>query len=82
MSIDLKIDKLEQKIDKLEQKIDKLEQKIDIILERTLRADKHVDFVETTYDKFKSPLFFVKDKIDNLIGCSGNDRKQNYLTEK
>lgn len=71
-----KINKLEQQIDRVEQKIDRVEQKIDILLERSLRSENHIDFIENTYDTFKNPLFFVKDKINNLIG------KQPVLSDK
>ena len=49
--------------------------KIDRILlllqeqQRTQRKlEDHIDFVETTYDTLKSPLNFVKDKINAITG--------------
>ena len=67
---------IDSRINKLEISIDRVEQKIDILLERSLRSENHIDFVENTYDTFKTPLFFVKDKINNLLG------KQPALSDK
>jgi len=34
------------------------------------KMSTHIDFVENTYDQLKQPLFFMKKKIDYLIGTN------------
>jgi archaellum component FlaC len=67
-NINKTINVIENKLDKLQNDIEILHKKMDIILERTLRSENHIDFVENTYETFKSPLFFIKDKINQFIG--------------
>jgi len=59
----------------IETQISIMNNKIDTILlllqeqQRTQRKlEDHIDFVETTYDTLKSPLNFVKDKINAITG--------------
>jgi hypothetical protein len=36
------------------------------------KMNNHIDFIEDTYDKFKTPLNFMKNKINMLIGSDNN----------
>ena len=59
------------------ERLKNLDQKIDSILEllqnqqRTQKKlEEHIDFVESTYDILKSPLNFVKDRINSFTGST------------
>ena len=59
------------------ERLKNLDQKIDSILEllqnqqRTQKKlEEHIDFVESTYDTLKSPLNFVKDRINSFTGST------------
>ena len=81
-NIEEQIDIMNNKIDtlkvmNLEEQIRIMNNKIDTILEllqtqqRTQKKlEDHIDFVETTYDTLKSPLNFVKDRINSFTGST------------
>jgi archaellum component FlaC len=52
------------KITNLENKINNLEQKIDLLIKTCGRMDSHINFVETTYETLRSPLNFIKNKLN------------------
>ena len=74
-------EKLKKKIHELniikEEQMNTKIDKIDTILEllknqqRTQKKlEEHIDFVESTYDTLKSPLNFVKDRINSFTGST------------
>ena len=67
-------DKIIEKIVNLEEKITRLEKKIDMLIDTCSHMDNHINFVENTYDKFKTPLNFVADKVNHLIGNTDKGR--------
>lgn len=58
-----------QKLEQLENSHLNLERKVDEIHKNTKRMEEHIDFVETTYDKVKTPFHYLMDKI-NLLSFS------------
>jgi archaellum component FlaC len=61
---------IEEQISIINNKIDKI---IELIQKQQITQKKledHIDFVESTYDTLKSPLNFVKDKINSLTGAT------------
>ena len=56
-------------------KIDNIEKKLDLILEKlnsvekgTEKMSSHIDFIDTTYTRIKTPLFWVCDRVNVLRG--------------
>jgi len=56
-------------------KIDNIEKKLDLILEKLNSVEKgtdkmssHIDFIDTTYTRIKTPLFWVCDRVNVLRG--------------
>ena len=56
-------------------KIDNIEKKLDLILEKLNSVEKgtdkmssHIDFIDTTYTRIKTPLFWVCDRVNLLRG--------------
>ena len=56
-----------QKLEELENSHLNLERKIDEINKNTKRMEDHINFVETTYDKVKTPFHYLIDKINLLF---------------
>ena len=55
-----------QKFEELENSHLNLERKIDEIHKNTKRMEDHINFVETTYDKVKTPFHYLMDKVSLL----------------
>jgi len=58
-----------QKLEELENSHLNLERKLDEIHKNTKRMEDHINFVETTYDKVKTPFHYLMDKV-NLLSFS------------
>lgn len=55
-----------QKLKELENSHLNLEGKVDEILKNTKHMEDHIDFVEQTYDKVKTPFHYFMDKVSLL----------------
>ena len=55
-----------QKLEELENSHLNLERKVDEIHKNTKRMEDHINFVETTYDKIKTPFHYLMDKVSLL----------------
>lgn len=49
--------------------LQRLEKKLDLIHQNTKHMEEHINFVENTYDKVKTPFHYLMDKI-NLLSFS------------
>lgn len=62
------------RIDELEKNImlrlDQIQKQLDDINKSAKNMDIHIDFIEATYETLKTPLNFIKNKVDNLMGKS------------
>ena len=47
-----------------------LERKVNEIYKNTKRMEDHIDFVENTYDKVKTPFHYLMDKVNILTFSS------------
>ena len=70
-----------QKLDKLEKSHLDLEKKINEIIKNTKRMEDHINFVEKTYDKVKTPFHYLMDKI-NLLSFSPFRKSEITHSEK
>ena len=74
MNVNNKFKQLEDKIKNIENKIDKQNEKLDNILkiineDIKINCDKmsnHINFIETVYEKVKSPMYFICNKFNNM----------------
>jgi len=57
------------KLEALEHSHLNLERKVDEIHKNTKHMEEHIDFVEKTYDKVKTPFHYLMDKV-NLLSFS------------
>lgn len=55
-----------QKIEALENLHLNLERKVDEIYKNTKRMEDHINFVEKTYDRVKTPFHYLMDKVSLL----------------
>jgi hypothetical protein len=60
-------------LDRIEQKINIIEQKLDKIECDCLKMNNHINFVEKTYSIVRTPLNFLKNKVEFLMGKNNND---------
>ena len=58
-----------QKLEVLENSNLDLERKVDEIYKNTARMEEHIDFVENTYEKVKTPFHYLMEKV-NLLSFS------------
>jgi len=66
------INKLRDEVLALNEKVKTLESillKISAVSEKT---DAHIDFITNTYETFKAPLYYVKNKVDQLAAITFN----------
>ena len=54
------------KLEELENSHENLQRKVDEIHKNTKRMEDHIDFVEKTYDKVKTPFHYLMDKVSLL----------------
>jgi hypothetical protein len=70
-----------QKLEELENSHLNLERKVDEIHKNTKRMEDHINFVETTYDKVKTPFHYLMDKV-NLLSFSPFRKSEITQNEK
>ena len=56
------------RLQKLEETVSEMRDEIKNLQTICSRMDSHIDFVETTYEKFSHPLHIVKQKIEGFFG--------------
>ena len=79
-----KLEKLENSylnLEKLENSYLNLERKVDEIHKNTKRMEEHINFVENTYDKVKSPFHYLMDKV-SLLSFSSFRKSEIAQNEK
>ena len=70
-----------QKLEELENSHLNLERKVDEIHKNTKRMEDHINFVETTYDKVKTPFHYLMNKV-NLLSFSPFRKSEITQNEK
>ena len=70
-----------QKLEVLELSHMNIERKIDEIHKNTKRMEDHINFVENTYDKIKTPFHFFMDKVNILSFLSFRKSGETYKIE-
>jgi len=60
------LDSVLQKLEKLENSHINLERKINEIHKNTNLMEEHINFVENTYNKVKTPFHYIMDKVKIL----------------
>lgn len=74
MIVENKFNELQEKINSLEEKINQQNNKLDLILkilnedikENCEKMSNHINFIESVYDKVKSPMYFICNKFNNM----------------
>ena len=67
-------EEINENILKIENKIDKQNKKLDEILKilnddvkiNCSKMSQHIDFIETVYNKIKSPMYYICSKFENM----------------
>ena len=86
-NIQNKLNSLETQMNRIENKLDKLLKDFEILNElepQCKKMSEHIDFVENVYDKVKSPMYYIFNKISkirNITNGNGNI-KNNKLLDK
>lgn len=56
------------KIDTIEKKLDQILEKLNSVEKGTDKMSSHIDFIDTTYSRIKTPLFWICDRVNLLRG--------------
>lgn len=59
-----------EKIDNIEKKVNEILEKLNSVEKGTDKMSSHIDFINTTYTRVKTPLFWVCDRVNFLRGIS------------
>ena len=70
---------IREDIKEIKIQLNSIAKSIEILSNKCNRMDTHISFVEKTYDTFKQPLNFVKNKVERIMTYSNT---QNNLIEK
>lgn len=71
--------KLKSQVERIEEKLDAILQKMDNnIIKNCDKMGDHIDFVNNVYDTVKVPLFYISNKVQNMIGGGGNIRATDH----
>ena len=85
-NIQNKLDTLETQMNRIESKLDKLLKDFEILNDlepQCKKMSEHIDFVENVYDKVKSPMYYIFNKISKIRNITnGNDNMKNKLLDK
>lgn len=57
------------KIDEINKKVDIIIKKLDIVEKDTNKMNSHIDFIDNTYSKIKTPLFWMCERVNLLRGA-------------
>jgi chromosome segregation ATPase len=72
-----------EKFDKLEKKFDDLENsKLKHVQESCDRMNTHIDFIHETYSTLQTPLNFVKNKVEYLMGYKSETKSLPTIKDK
>jgi hypothetical protein len=55
-------------INRLESKVDRILEMLENQKHSTIRLEKHIDFIEHTYEQLYTPLSYIKDRVTRLLG--------------
>ena len=69
-----------QKILELETKIDLIITKLDKVEKGTNNMNEHINFINNTYQKVKTPLFWVCDRVNILRGIKSQPQPQPVIS--
>lgn len=70
-----------KKLESIENSQTKLEQKLDNILLNTKRMEGHIDFVENTYNKVKTPFHYLMEKVSLISFSTFSKKSENSSKE-
>ena len=86
-NIQNKLDSFETQMNRIENKLDKLLKDFEILNDlepQCKKMSEHIDFVENVYDKVKSPMYYIFNKISKIRNITNRDENMtnNRLLDK
>lgn len=86
MNIEFELKNIQNEMETLKQKLDLIlsilqekDEKVNNLLKSSNKLDKHIEFVETTYESLFHPLNYIKNTINTI---SGNENKELIYLKK
>jgi archaellum component FlaC len=61
---------MEETLARIEERLTRIEQRLDIITDDCSHMNNHIQFVEKTYTVVRTPLNYLKNKIELLMGTN------------
>ena len=62
------IDSLKIQMHQIELKIDRILELLEKQQHSSIRLEKHIDFIEGTYEQLHTPLSYIKNRVSWLLG--------------
>jgi hypothetical protein len=59
------VEDINTRLDRIEKMLITIEELLNPIIESSNNMNNHIDFIETIYDRIKSPFHFIMDRITN-----------------
>ena len=66
--IQLELNQLEFKMNQIEFKVNRILELLEKSEKSNLRLDRHISFIERTYDQLRTPLSYLKNKVMWILG--------------
>lgn len=67
-----KIDSLLISLKSIESRLDNIESHLKIVNKDCSKMNEHIEFIEKTYTAARTPLNYIKNKIEYMMGSSNN----------
>lgn len=67
-----KLDCVLSSLKTIESRLDKIEHHLKIVNNDCSKMNEHIQFVEKTYNAARTPLNYIKNKIEYMMGSSSN----------
>ena len=82
----IELSKIQTVLHTMQKDIDDIKSNIITITKSSDKVDSHIDFIEDTWNTFKSPLYVIKDTVEKHLGVSrlisySSETNDNKITE-
>jgi len=82
MSINDKLDNIIKSLEQINERLEILENSNDSIKENCNKMSEHIDFIEDTYQSLRTPLGYLKNRVNYILGIKNDHTVLPTLEDK